>query len=84
MPPPERGLQQRVAQPQVGRQVEVEVEGLAKQQVEQRESRFVHQVVKLVLVKPVEYLLEVGLMELETCGAAMKTTDTKRNLLARV
>ena len=80
----ERGLQQRVVQPQVGRQAEVEDHRLIKQQAEQPERPAVHQVVRVILVEPPEYLLRVGLSEPEPCGAAMEAIEIKRNLLARV
>ena len=80
----ERGLQQRVVQPRVGLQTEVEEHRLAKQQVKRPEPRAVHQLVRLVLVTLPKYLLRAGLSEPEPCGAAMEATEIMRNLLARV
>ena len=48
----ERGLQQRVVQPQAGCQAEVEDHRLVKQQAEQPERPAVHQVVRVGLVEP--------------------------------
>ena len=70
----ERGLQQGLVQPQVGRQAVVEHHRLVKQQAEQPEPRAVRQVVRVILVKPPEFLLRVGLSEPEPYGAAMEAT----------
>ena len=78
----ERGLQQRVVQPQVVCQAEVEDHRLAKQQVKRPEPRIVHEVVRLVCVELPEYLLRVGLSEPEPCDAPMGATEVRQNLLA--
>ena len=57
----ERGLQQRVVQPQVGCQAEVEDHWLVKQQADKPERPAVHQVVRVGLVEPPKYLLRVVL-----------------------
>ena len=57
----ERGLQQRVIQPQVGCRAEVEGHQLVKQQAEWPERAAVHQVVRVGLVETSEYLLRVVL-----------------------
>ena len=59
--PLERGLQQRVIQPQVGCQGEVEGHQLVNQQAERPERPAVHQVVRVGLVEPSEHLLRVVL-----------------------
>ena len=57
----ERGLQQRVIQPQVGCREEVEGHRPVKQQAERPERPAVHKVVRVGLVEPSEYLLRVVL-----------------------
>ena len=57
----QRGLQQRVIQPQVSCRAEVEGHQLVKQQAERPERPAVHQVVRVGLVEPSEYLLRVVL-----------------------
>ena len=69
----EQGVQQRVVQPQVGRQAEVEVHRLVKQQVGRPELRDGIRLYGMVLVKPPEHFVRVLLLEPEPCGAAMET-----------
>ena len=57
----ERGLQQRVIRPQVGCRAEVEGHRLEKKQAERPERPAVHQVVRVGLVEPSEYLPRVVL-----------------------
>lgn len=80
----ERGLQQRVLQPQVGRQAEVEDHRLVKQQAGGQSFGLCIRLYGMVLVKPPEYLVRVRLLEPEPCGTAMETAEIKRNLQARV